>query len=138
LIFGCLSAQELASPRQQAQLAKKLTNCSGPIEVELGSALGRALAEATGLPASDYEGHNAIRIDPEVPELWARNLMLLRLVDCPTVLLEPYIANSQASYALIQKALAARAIHAPLPEDDILIEYADAVVDGVLRVYGSE
>jgi len=73
-----------------------------------------------------------------VPELWARNLLLLRLVDCPTVLLEPYIANSKNSYARIQKALAARAVYAPLPEDDILIEYADAVVDGVLRVYGSE
>ena len=138
LIFGCLSAQELASPRQQAQLAKKLTNGSGPIEVELGTALGHALAEATDLPASDYEGLNAIRIDPEVPELWARNLLLLRLVDCPTVLLEPYIANSKNSYARIQKALAARAVYAPLPEDDILIEYADAVVDGVRRVYGSE
>ncbi len=138
LIFGCLSAQELASPRQQAQLAKKLINGSGLIEAELGAALGSALAEATGLPAADYEGHNAIRIAPDAPYLWARNLMLLRLVDCPSVLLEPYIANSQSSYPRIQKALAARAANAPLPEDDILIEYADAVVDGVRRVYGAK
>ncbi len=137
LIFGCLSAGELASLRQQAQLVKKLTNGSGAIEFALGAALGSTLAEATGLPASDYERKNAIRIDPEVPELWARNLMLLRLVDCPSVLLEPYIANSQASYPRIQKALAARAVNAPLGEDDILVEYADAVVAGVLRVYSN-
>lgn len=138
LIFGCLSEAELASPRQRAQLVKKLTNGSGPIEAVLGAALGQALGEATGLPASDYEGDNAIRLDPDVPSLWARNLLLLRLVDCPVVLLEPYIANSHTSYARLQKALAVRASHAPLPEDDILAEYAAAVVDGVLHTYGSE
>ena len=135
LVFGCLSADELASSPQQAQLIKKLSNGSGPIEAVLGAALGQALIEATGLPASDYEGGNAIRIDPRVPSLWARNLMLLRLVDCPVVLLEPYIANSHNTYARLQQALSARASQWPLPEDDILIEYAEAVVDGILRVY---
>ena len=133
LIFGCLSEAELASPGQQARLAKKLTNGSGAIEARLGAVLGSTLAEATGLPASEYPGRNAVRIDPEVPSLWARNLMLLRLVDCPTVLLEPYIANSHNSYARIQKALTARQFHQPLPADDILIEYADAVVVGLLE-----
>lgn len=137
LIFGCLSAQELASPRQQEQLITKLTNGSGPIEAVLGAAFGRALAEATGLPPGDYEGRNAIRLDASVPYLWARNLMLLRLVDCPSILLEPYIANSHSSYARLQKALATRAVCAPPAADDILIEYADAVVEGVIRTYGS-
>ena len=135
LIFGCLSEAELASPRQQLRLARKLSNGSGPVEARLGAALGSALVEATGLPASNYLGHNAVRILPEVPSLWARNLMLLRLVDCPTVLMEPYIANSHSSYARIQKALSAREYHEPLPADDILVEYADAVVTGVLRTY---
>ena len=135
LIFGCLSEAELASPRQQVRLARKLSNGSGPVEARLGAALGSALVEATGLPASNYLGYNAVRIDPEVPSLWARNLMLLRLVDCPTVLMEPYISNSHSSYARIQKALNAREYHEPLPADDILVEYADAVVAGVLRTY---
>ncbi|MFT5836875.1 MAG: N-acetylmuramoyl-L-alanine amidase [Candidatus Azotimanducaceae bacterium] len=138
LIFGCLSQQELAVPLQQAQLAKKLINGSGAIEVELGTKLGQALAEATGQPASDYEGKNAIRINADVPYLWARNLMLLRLVDCPSVLMEPYIANSESSYVRIQKALAARAVHAPLAADDILVEYTEAVVAGILQTYGSK
>jgi N-acetylmuramoyl-L-alanine amidase len=135
LIFGCLSEAELASPQQQVRLARKLSNGSGPVEVRLGAALGSALVEATGLPASNYLGSNAIRILPEVPSLWARNLMLLRLVDCPTVLMEPYITNSHSSYARIQKALSSREYHEPLPTDDILVEYADAVVTGVLRAY---
>jgi len=135
LIFGCLSEAELASPQQQVRLARKLSNGSGPVEARLGAALGSALVEATGLPASNYLGHNAVRILPEVPSLWARNLMLLRLVDCPTVLMEPYIANSHSSYARIQKALSAREYHEPLPVDDILVEYTDAVVTGVLRTY---
>lgn len=138
LVFGCLSPAELADPLQQERLSTKLANGSGGVEARLGAALGHALAEATGLPASEYEGDHAVRIDPDAPELWARNLMLLRLVDCPTVLLEPYLANSRTSYERVQKALAARAAKAPLAEDDILIEYADAVVEGVRRVYGSE
>jgi hypothetical protein len=136
LIFGCLSAQELATPAQRERLVKKITNGSGAVEAVLGAALGSALAEAPGLPASEYEGNNAIRIDSAVPSLWARNLMLLRLVDCPAVLMEPYIANSQKPYARIQEALRARQYHEPLPADDILVEYADAVVKGVLWAYG--
>jgi hypothetical protein len=50
-------------------------------------------------------------------------------------LMEPYITNSHSSYARIQKALRAREYHEPLPADDILVEYADAVVTGVLRAY---
>lgn len=137
LVFGCMSEAELASPRQQEQLVKKLINGSGAIEARLGAALGASLAAATGLPASEYEGRNAIRIDPEIPSLWARNLMLLRLVDCPTVLLEPYIANGRRSYARIQEALRARKYKEPLPPNDILIEYADAVVAGVFQLYGA-
>ena len=136
LIFGCMSAAELAMPGQQDRLFTKLINGSGPIEVELATALGRSLAEATGLPASEYEGENAIRVNADVPEVWARNLMLLRLVDCPTVMLEPYIANSKNSYARLQNALVNRTKNFPVSEDDILVEYADAVVDGVLRAYG--
>ena len=136
LIFGCLSARELSSPRQQGQLIKKLTNGSGPVEQVLGRSLGDALAKATQLPASKYEGRNAIRIDPDQPNLWARNLMLLRLVDCPTILLEPYIANSESIYVRVQEALEVRAQGDSPKEGDLLVEYANAVVSGVLDAYG--
>ena len=136
LVFGCLSADEISIPRQRERLWFKMNNESGPAEAELGAALGRHLVKATRLPASEYSGQNAIRIDAEVPALWARNLMLLRLVDCPTVLLEPHIANSLEAYERIQKALASRAAGAAPEDDDILVEYADAIVAGILEVYG--
>ncbi len=136
LIFGCLLPSELDLPRQRARLIEKLTNGSGPIEARLGDALGQALAAATDLPASNYSGQNAVRMEGRSAYLWARNLLLLRLVDCPAVMLEPYIANSQTSYPRIQEALRARAYHQPLPEDDLLLEYTNAVVAGVVRAYG--
>ncbi len=138
LIFGCLSDAELRAPRQQESLVTKLLNGSGAEEFALGRAIGRALMDATGLPASHYDGQNAIQLDRDTPELWARNLMLLRMVECPIVLLEPYVANSEAVYPRLQAALAARASGGDLAEDDILVEYADAVIDGVLRMYGRE
>lgn len=136
LIFGCMSVGELRSGRQQAQLAVKLGNGSGASERLLGDALVVALAEATHLPAATYEGRNAILLSSEQPYLFARNLLLLRMAECPTVLLEPYVANSVRAYGRIQSALADRDAGRELAEDDILLEYTDAVVAGVLACYG--
>lgn len=138
LIFGCVKASEITMPGHKARLLEKLTNGSGAAEVALGAALGAALVEGTGLPASRYSGNNAVLLDSTKPYLWARNLMLLRLVDCPVVMLEPYIANSWTSYPRIQEALRARHFHEPLLEDDILLEYARAVLIGVRAAYGSQ
>jgi N-acetylmuramoyl-L-alanine amidase len=135
LIFGCMSAQELQSGRQQEQLAVKLRNGSGDVERLLGAALVEALAEATQLPAATYQGRNAILLSSEQPYLFARNLLLLRMAECPTVLLEPYVTNSVGTYGRIQSALADRAAGRALAEDDILLEYTDAVVAGVLECY---
>ena len=135
LIFGCLSDRELSSPEQRKQLATKLTNASALPERELGQALGISLGEATALPPSNYSGENAVRLEGFTPYLWARNLLMLRLVECPAVLLEPYIANGKATYPRIQQALKNRQQKKPLAEDDILLEYADAVVAGLLEVY---
>ena len=133
-----MSRGELQSARQQAQLAVKLRNGSDAAERNLGAALSQALAEGTGLPASRYGGKNAILLDAEDPYLFARNLLLLRSVECPTVLLEPYVANSMAAYPRLQAALANRAAGAALAADDILLEYADAVVAGVLACYADD
>ena len=62
---------------------------------------------------------------------------LLRQVECPVVLLEPYVANSAAAYRRLQAAWSvARGV--PPAEDDILVEYAAAVVAAVLQVYAPE
>ena len=128
----------MRSAGQQAQLVKKLLNGSGPEEQVLGAALAVALAKATELPASVYEGQNAVRLDEQNPYLLARNLLLLRMIECPVVLLEPYVANSEVVYLRLQSALANRAAGAVLAEDDILLEYADAVVAGVVNCFATE
>jgi N-acetylmuramoyl-L-alanine amidase len=138
LIFGCLSDEELQAENQLEQLAVKLTNGSGPAERLLGGALATALAEATELPAARYRRNNAILLSSQQPYLFARNLLLLRMAECPTVLLEPYVANSVGAYGRLQSALANRAADRALAEDDILLQYADAVVAGVRACYGQE
>lgn len=136
LIFGCLSDGELSDPLQKEQLILKLTNGSAAIERELGQALGAAIGKFTDLSPSFYGEKNAIRLEGCTPYLWARNLMLLRYVQCPIVLLEPYIANSREIYPRIQEALKNRKRNKPLADNDIFVEYANAVVQGLLAVYG--
>ncbi len=135
IIFGCVTADEFSRERQRKAMVRKLGNGSGPEEEALAGALVAALAEATGLPPSQYDGRNAVALDGK-GYVWARNLLLLREVDCPVVLLEPYVANSRGAYARIQQALAIRAAGREPGDDDILVEYAEAVVEGVLRHYG--
>ncbi|HKK19526.1 MAG TPA: hypothetical protein VJ952_12685 [Opitutales bacterium] len=136
LIFGCLSDAELSRPLQREQMIVKMTNGSAGVERELGQALAVSLGEASALPPSNYSGKNAVRLEAGTPYLWARNLMLLRYVECPVVLLEPYIANSTGAYPRIQEAIRLRDLGEPPGDDDILAEYARAVVDGILAVYG--
>jgi hypothetical protein len=59
------------------------------------------------------------------------------MAECPTVLLEPYIVNSEAVYPRLQSALADWAAGNAPAKDDILVEYANAVVAGVLKCYAN-
>jgi len=136
LIFGCVSDAEFSSPSQRRQILKKMANGSASIEIELGDALGKALGQAMELPPSEYNGKNAVRLAGATPYLWARNLMLLRSVECPVVLLEPFLANSVSGYARLQQSIEIRKAGGQPGKDDLLVRYADAVVEGLLRVYG--
>jgi len=137
LIFGCLSKAELLAPFQTFDLLVKLQNGSGGEESELGEAMARALKEATGLPAFTYEGENAVLLPNTEGYLWARNLLLLRKVQCPIALLEPYVANSEGVYLRLQEAIRDRKMGMDLSESDLLKEYAEAVVAGVIDHYAS-
>lgn len=136
LIYGCLSEAELASAEQRERLAAKLANGSGAEERLLGARLGGALAETLALPPSEYSGDNAVRLEGVNRYVWARNLMMLRGVDCPAVMLEPFVANSESAYPRLQATLAARHSGRPPPDDCPLAAYAAAVVEGVRRHFG--
>jgi len=135
LVFGAMLPSEFASAGQRERLAPKLG--AAAVEAELGAALAESVAETWNLPPIQYGGRNAVPVREGQPYLWARNLMILREADCPAVMIEPFVANSEWGYGRLQAALAARAEGGELPEDDVLVEYAEAVVEGVLAVYGS-
>ena len=61
--------------------------------------------------------------------------MLLRLVVCSAVVLELRKAISKNSYAKLHKAIVIRSENLPIFRDDILVEYTDAVVDGMMSAY---
>ncbi len=135
LIFGCMDEGELKSEQQQAHLAAKLLNGSGAVEQWLGNIMSTVLAGVMQLPPATYEKQNAVLLDSDKPYVYARNLLILRMAECPTVLLEPYIVNSKPVYPRLQSALADRAEGNSPANDDILVEYANAVVAGVLKAY---
>ena len=134
LVFGGVTPSEIQRPHHRDRLMLKMLNGSGPIEEEVGAAIGRALGSAWDLPPSSYDGRNAIALDSSGGYLWARNLLILREVDCPVILLEPFLANSTQSYPRIQQAIQNRRDGGA--DEDILSEYADAVSDAILAVYG--
>ena len=136
LIFGCLSEAELAEADQASQMLHKLFNGSGPEEHALGRAMAAALAKETGLPPVHYGGSNAVPMAGSDGYLWARNLVLLRGVRCPVVLLEPFMANSREIYPRLQAGLAKRAAGEAPGSEDLLVRYAEAVVAGLMAHYG--
>lgn len=138
LVLGCFSTTELSLDGQLEELEIKLSNGSGAEELYLADALAHSLLKVTGLPPAVYTGDNAVQPDRNERYVWARNLMILRKVECPAVMLEPYITNSCETYPRIQKALRDRRDGAELASDDILLEYANGVVEAILVVYGSQ
>ena len=137
LVFGCMTAGELSSEKQVRRLQIKMANGSGIIEEQLGAELAPTLGDAFSLPPSNYQGKNAVRLNSGSGYLWARNLLLLRQVDCPVLLMEPFLANSIEGYRQLQEALHLRhGASGVFGEQDILSRYAEAVVASILRVYG--
>ena len=137
LILGCASTKEFSDKSQQRALATKIINRSGEEEWQLAQVLARGLAKETTLPPASYDGRNAIKVEASNSYVWARTLLLLRMVEGPVIMLEPYVANSRETYPRIQAALARRVADIPLAADDILAEYSNAVVQALLTHYRS-
>ena len=75
------------------------------------------------IPGSDY--------------IWARNLLANRLFECPVVYAEPYVMNSCEVFQRIQagdydgkKKVTGKV------RKSIYQEYADAIVEGLVKHYG--
>lgn len=123
LVNGAYSASELAYDDQRLQMLEKLLSGAWREERGLAGKMSRNFAAANDLPPYVYTGSNAVRIN-EDPYLWARNLMANRLYHCPTVFLEPYVANSQSFYD--------RFVH---DQEALSEEYVTAVINALLEYY---
>lgn len=130
LVNGCYMGGELAYDDQRFDLIWRMLNRWSLPEQKLAESMSRAFSKLTGLAVFSYKGPHAIKIG-EVPGVWARNLLANRKYRCPVIFLEPYVANSKATYPRLQKWIAGNRGGV----DCLVKEYADAVLLGLKNYY---
>jgi N-acetylmuramoyl-L-alanine amidase len=138
LVNGCYSAGELRNDDVRFDMLRKLLNGSSAVELRASSAVARAMAAATGLPAYTYTTDNAIPAGAS-GYLWARNLLANRLYRAPVIFLEPYVMNSETVWKRVQLGAYSGLIEIDgTPRKNIFAEYADAVAEGVRAFFTGE
>jgi len=132
LANGAYMGGEVALENQRLEMLVKLLNRSHREERSLAECMAISFSRATGLPAFEYKGPNAVKVG-DVPGVWARNLLANRLYECPVVFLEPYVANSKEAFPRILSGhyQGVRNV-AGKTRVSLLEEYADAVVAGIV------
>ena len=135
LVTGGWSKKELSYEDQRYEMLVKLLNGSHEEEVAASKALAKTTLAATGLPPYIYQG-NEVRI-PGSNYIWARNLLANRLFECPVVYAEPYVMNSREVFQRIQAGdYEGKKKIAGATRKSIYREYADAIVEGLVKHYG--
>ncbi len=135
LVTGGWSKKELSYEDQRYEMLVKLLNGSHDEEVAASKALAKTTVAATGLPPYIYQG-GEVRI-PGSDYIWARNLLANRLFECPVVYAEPYVMNSREVFQRIQAGdYDGKKKIAGATRKSIYREYADAIVEGLVKHYG--
>lgn len=135
LVNGCYGPDEIGKDDVRFEMLLKLLNRSGAEELAAAAPVATALATATGLPAYQYTGQNAVRVDGN-PYLWARNLLANRVYECPVVYIEPYVMNSPEVFARVQAGdYDGTREFGGVQRPSIFREYADAVAGGLAKYY---
>lgn len=135
LVTGGWSKKELSYEDQRYEMLVKLLNGSHDEEVAVSKALAKTTLAATGLPPYIYQG-DEVRI-PGSDYIWARNLLANRLFECPVIYAEPYVMNSREVFQRIQAGdYEGKKKIAGASRKSIYREYADAIVEGLVKHYG--
>ena len=135
LVTGGWSKKELSYEDQRYEMLVKLLNGSHDEEVAVSKALAKTTLTATGLPPYIYQG-GEVRI-PGSDYIWARNLLANRLFECPVIYAEPYVMNSREVFQRIQAGdYEGKKKIAGATRKSIYREYADAIVEGLVKHYG--
>ncbi|WP_309385756.1 hypothetical protein [Cerasicoccus frondis] len=123
LVNGAYSANELSYDDQRLQMLERMLSGAWREERGLAGAMSASFGEVYPQPPYAYSGSNAVRIN-EDPYIWARNLMANRLYQCPTVFLEPCVANEVGFYTQFASE-----------PDSLIALYADCVRQAILQYY---
>ncbi len=137
-ISGAYTAKEITSdPQQRLRLLTKLLENVTPTETKIAKAISDNLVEATGFPPVHYGDSWSTRAIPGNSYVVARNLLLNREHDGPTVVTEPYFMNQEETLLrLLAGDYDGLKLIAGKPQISIYREYANAVADGLVEAYG--
>ncbi len=137
IINGSYMPEELHYNDVRFEMLQKLLSQTHPIEKKLGHTVARFLAKSTQLPAADYylAGHQAKAMSKD-SYVWARNLLANRLYQNPVIFLEAYVMNNPEVIARIHEGdyKGNKKVYGKIRKS-IFREYADGVVEGLLRYY---
>ena len=107
-------------------------------ELPLADAVATSLARNTGLPPYQYPTDNYVTKVGTSGYVYARNLLATRLYRCPVVYCEPYVMNSREGFERIQAGdYAGTRPFGGVERKNIIQEYADGVVDGLVKYYSA-
>jgi N-acetylmuramoyl-L-alanine amidase len=141
-VHGNYLAAELADDDGKLALLTKLLEGGSEVETQVAEAVSASLAGATGLPPVEpqpEDGSNGWKQLGVNPFVYARNLAANRMFRGPVVFLEPYYVNNRIVYERLlagdyegERMVSGRLVRS------IFREYADAVAEGILRVYAPQ
>ena len=140
LLNGAYTDEEIGFDDQRFSMIEKILQGTIHEEAALGATMADVFAEETQLPPYPYEDDSKrARNVNKHPYLWARNLLANRLYHCPVIFFEPYVMNSHEVYERVQAGdYQGLPVVAGKPRKSLYREYADAVVDGMIKYYREE
>ena len=138
LVNGCYDPGELQMQDIRFEMFNRLFHRMHDVELPLAEAVGKAMADSTGLPPYVYTTPNA-RLVGVTGYVYARNLLANRIYDCPVIYLEPYVMNNAETYQrLLQGPYVGRTLTSGRLRTSIYEDYAQGVLNGLVNYYRSQ
>ena len=138
LVNGSYLAQEIELDDERFEMIRRLLSRVFAEELPLAEAVATSLSRVTGLPPYQYPTDNYVTKVGTSGYVYARNLLATRLYRCPVVYCEPYVMNSRDGFERIQAGdYAGTRTFGGVERKNIIQEYADGVVDGLVQYYSA-
>ncbi len=137
LVNGSYLPDELQFDDERFEMLQRLLSRVYDEEIKIADSAAAAMAKRTGLPPYEYTKDIVTKVGTS-GYVYARNLVAMRLYQCPVVYFEPYVMNSSEVFARIQAGdyEGTRPING-VERPSIYREYVDGVVDGLVEYYSA-